>query len=424
MIRQKKSGLIFRMEPDENGNINCINCMYCTDCVNCTDCVGCVNCTSCVDCTYCINSVNCYDCDYYTNCVNCIDGRDCVDCSDCLNVFYDYNLQNVKYIYDLPYEIYEVNKNINYGFYGIVSGSYFTNLSFTSNNLPANCSLNSSTGIITGNISELGTYNFTVNMISDQLSTSQEITIYIGDTGRNLNCSNCTDCYNCINCENCSGCMNCVDCINCQGCLLSSNCIDCNNNFNIINCNYSTNLYRCNDCSSCNNCLLCYNCTNIKSSNFCKYVNGIKNEYTNLPYDIVDCEYCNLQYGDYGFYGLKGSPNNYITSDNISNAINNIYGLHKVNIGETISIKPNFKYAFWGYNYYFNFSSDDLPADLSLNKYTGEITGIYNSNIRINNYNIKLYYGDTNKYTLPLTIKRNSIKYNVYLSSNIFNYTK
>ena len=53
-----KPGILF---PDENGNINCINC---DNCYNCVDCENCVDCKNCVDCENCTNW-KCYRCKNY-----------------------------------------------------------------------------------------------------------------------------------------------------------------------------------------------------------------------------------------------------------------------------------------------------------------------------------------------------------------------
>jgi hypothetical protein len=62
---------------DENGNINCTNCVGCQNCINCQ------NCTNCVDCTGCQCCINCVDC---TGCQSCTGCNNCTGCMSCLNL--------------------------------------------------------------------------------------------------------------------------------------------------------------------------------------------------------------------------------------------------------------------------------------------------------------------------------------------------
>ena len=89
------------MEPDENGNINCINCSNCSNCKDCVNCEQCYQCIKCYNCTglcisgedygYCLPSFNCINCKDCVNCEKCIDCSNCDSCfllNDCYGLHY------------------------------------------------------------------------------------------------------------------------------------------------------------------------------------------------------------------------------------------------------------------------------------------------------------------------------------------------
>jgi hypothetical protein len=72
--------------PDENGNINCTNCVGCYNCIGCTNCRNCDGCTGCTDCKYCdgcTGCANCNRCGNCTGCANCERCHGCTGCQDC-----------------------------------------------------------------------------------------------------------------------------------------------------------------------------------------------------------------------------------------------------------------------------------------------------------------------------------------------------
>ena len=68
-------------DADENGNINCENCVDCRNCFNCRNCVGCNGCQNCEDCQRCYNCQNCIMCN---DCRSCIDSNDLEICRMCV----------------------------------------------------------------------------------------------------------------------------------------------------------------------------------------------------------------------------------------------------------------------------------------------------------------------------------------------------
>jgi hypothetical protein len=64
-ILNQKDDYIFNV--DENGNIDCYNCMYCERCTGCNNCKGCEDCDRCENCNRCEKCVKCYEC---KNCEN------------------------------------------------------------------------------------------------------------------------------------------------------------------------------------------------------------------------------------------------------------------------------------------------------------------------------------------------------------------
>ena len=81
--------------PDENGNIDCTNCVGCKNCIGCVDCVdchgctgctncnGCIRCTGCVNCKYCGSCTGCKGCDHCQKCTGCALCKKCEDCINC-----------------------------------------------------------------------------------------------------------------------------------------------------------------------------------------------------------------------------------------------------------------------------------------------------------------------------------------------------
>ena len=81
--------------PDENGNIDCTNCVGCKNCIGCVDCVdchgctgctncnGCIRCTGCVNCKYCGSCTGCTGCDHCQKCTGCALCKKCEDCINC-----------------------------------------------------------------------------------------------------------------------------------------------------------------------------------------------------------------------------------------------------------------------------------------------------------------------------------------------------
>ena len=81
--------------PDENGNIDCTNCVGCKNCIGCVDCVnchgctgctncnGCIRCTGCVNCKYCGSCTGCTGCDHCQKCTGCVLCEKCEDCINC-----------------------------------------------------------------------------------------------------------------------------------------------------------------------------------------------------------------------------------------------------------------------------------------------------------------------------------------------------
>lgn len=57
MLELQKKNFIFRhhrfevQSTDENGNVNCTNCVNCTRCVNCHNCTNCHGCVDCMGCS-------------------------------------------------------------------------------------------------------------------------------------------------------------------------------------------------------------------------------------------------------------------------------------------------------------------------------------------------------------------------------------
>ena len=72
--------------PDENGNIDCTNCVGCKNCIGCSNCINCDGCTGCANCRNCDGCTgcgNCYDCTGCTGCGNCYDCTGCTGCANC-----------------------------------------------------------------------------------------------------------------------------------------------------------------------------------------------------------------------------------------------------------------------------------------------------------------------------------------------------
>lgn len=53
---------------DENGNINCVNCISCVGCIDCVDCNGCISCVTCLGCYRCLGCSLCYKCSENISC--------------------------------------------------------------------------------------------------------------------------------------------------------------------------------------------------------------------------------------------------------------------------------------------------------------------------------------------------------------------
>ena len=77
--------------PDENGNINCTNCVGCTNCIGCTNCRNCDGCTGCTNCKYCTDCTGCVNCNRCENCTGC---TNCLMCYSCVEVSKGHNLRN------------------------------------------------------------------------------------------------------------------------------------------------------------------------------------------------------------------------------------------------------------------------------------------------------------------------------------------
>lgn len=71
--------------PDENGNINCTNCVGCKNCIGCTNCRNCDRCTGCTNCKYCTGCTGCANCNRCIDCTGCANCERCDSCTGCQN---------------------------------------------------------------------------------------------------------------------------------------------------------------------------------------------------------------------------------------------------------------------------------------------------------------------------------------------------
>ena len=85
--------------PDENGNIDCTNCVGCKNCIGCSNCRNCDGCTGCTNCRYCTGCTGCANCNYCKGCQNCdklTSCTDCEKCEDCINCHSCIQMKHVK----------------------------------------------------------------------------------------------------------------------------------------------------------------------------------------------------------------------------------------------------------------------------------------------------------------------------------------
>lgn len=275
------------MEPDENGNINCIDCIDCTNCTNCDSCTGCTNCTDCINCDSCTGCTNCFECtnctdctDYCENCAYCISCRYCryhgygyyskgmyggeysdhcyyieddyYGIKDCYNVISIKNLSSVgasivygnnmigfTYIDTVDYEggdidLSELSGYCSSDIYSITEVIYNDSI-----NLKPSIEFTSySISMFSATLPQGLTINKTTGVISGtyNLSESYSTNVTIQTTsefGGRTYTTPLTFIYNenrninCINCIGCSNCVDCIDCTNCNNCYNCSNCSDC-----------------------------------------------------------------------------------------------------------------------------------------------------------------------------------------------------
>ena len=286
-------------EPDENGNINCSNCVNCYQCVNCVNCEGCENCINCEGCRNCYNSFQLFNCENNYESSFCSNSRNCnnsilcnyIDArSDggifCYNVtLYAYSvgwkgpsvdINNYDGIgptdeydgYGISSNIYNVfelniNKYINihpiFDYYNIISlATIFKNCSEYVNqflNIPINISydltMNFSTGMsnineTTGVISYFTNYTQPTNIenINVQIIYSYgtdaiiPLKLYLPDENNNINCETCYNCTNCKKCNHCSYCINVSNSnylIDCTNCKYCNTCIYLNDKISVTN---------------------------------------------------------------------------------------------------------------------------------------------------------------------------------------------
>ncbi|MBR2022806.1 MAG: hypothetical protein IJ997_03855, partial [Mycoplasmataceae bacterium] len=373
------------MEPDADGNINCIDCAFCKNCTNCTNCTNCDYCSNCngchdcdyctylsnckwctdsfncIDCEHCNSSNDCIDCDVCRNCSNCTSCKyhcydcnncygcnncnDCYNCSNCTDCSYFDTCENCQgggnfavncknciisgnnVIYVQNDTLQEVAGNT------CSSNLYSIQRVFQTQrvNIDPNCVYTSNTQIIfsaTENIEYLdvtsnGNISGDINFFND-LSTDILVT-YQGLTYSvplNFNIVEPDENGN-VNCTNCTNCQRCWDCIECNGCA---------------------------DCKNCNNCNSCWECTNLQGCNYNdNCVNCLYGDY------CVDCIYCN---GCNSCVYLKGSADNYITKTrdfgDLSVNLGEIYSTECILFDKVLKHTSNnssiYKYGEWGSN--------------------------------------------------------------------------
>lgn len=248
------------MEPDENGNINCIRCDNCYNCIDCIDCINCINCRFCEGCSYCyysngliggnsadhcyvresnsmliknfnsIISVKNYARNNVTlfNLFSIIGFTLAEDYNDSLEVNLD--PEYVGYCSSDIYDITEVISGDPINLKPKIDFSSYSISMFTAD-LPTGLSINKTTGVITGlyNLSE--SYSTDVTIHTTELFGSEQYTTpltFVYNVNRNLNCINCTECSNCIDCIDCNNCTNCYNCSNCSDCSYFDTCENCN----------------------------------------------------------------------------------------------------------------------------------------------------------------------------------------------------
>lgn len=226
------------------------------NCINCRDSTALLNCNNCV---------NCSDSFYSSNCENVVFSDHCLNAKNfsysiyCQSLYDEYildganhqaigfvNSQEITVTITSNYcsqEIYSVqnyaigdNVTINPN----IQFTSYSQIIFSVNDLPANLTINNSTGVITGDYNITGSYSGSVKLIYNEHYPTPLVINYAADGNGNIRCSNCSDCMNCYECENCRNCTACSNCTSCENMALS------------INCNNSRNADYFDSCDNCN----------------------------------------------------------------------------------------------------------------------------------------------------------------------------
>lgn len=377
---------------DENGNINCIDCV---DCFRCTDCNKCFGCTDCTTCSYCIN---CTDC---TSCRDCIDSYHCYDgfgfintshvstgydAINCKNIYSSYvylggggNIYNYTFSSDGFINISSLSNSIT-NYYTITIDNYFREIlveplvtfssfvkfiyEFKPNGEMVEDINIDEDGIIQGTYwgqNNKITIGITPQFIDLEAFIDNNEIIWWWDSGDSFDYSvaieDCDELGN-IRCSNCSGLM-CYECKYCTG----NYCINCE----MCNGEYCIN---CKDIDIDAYSLILVNCEHIRDH--AEYADSCTN-IRNLGYSI-DCK------GPKNFELENVISSMYIRSSSLEDVdlgANSTIGstLYNIVSGGEISMIPQVTHTSFAKIIYTNL---DLPDTLELNSSTGEISGVYN----------------------------------------------
>lgn len=396
------------VEPDENGNVNCINCTNCQRCWDCIECNGCADCKNCNNCNSCWECMNLQSCSYYDNCVNCSNGDHCVDCIYCDScnscVYLKGSSANI--IQSKTGEFGDLSVNLG-EIYSSECVLFDKDLKYTSNN---------SSIYKYGQWDQYGQYcntfifNPTINkyITVEYNGISKQYPINVTyketfDTDYNGNV-NCTDCIDCAYCTDCTGCVNCVGCIGCTYCNECSECNDC------INCSKSIKLNKCNNVSLS---ICCSNSKNFDYGILCKYIDGDGWSYIYDCYNVKITQdntlswkgpKVSLDFDDIGFEYIDQIYEGF----GIPSSIYNVFDLNK---NKYVNIHPSYNSNDIIYlnnlliqysNYLFDMGGFDLQVyDISID--------VSNNNLNINNVGIISYL--TN-YTNPVNTEEINITIN------------
>lgn len=82
--------------PDEQGNVECEDCLNCKNCIMCKKCENCNGCIILNNCTNSHKCLNCNNCNGLIISKNCISCNSCINCENCVGVSGCCNLTNNK----------------------------------------------------------------------------------------------------------------------------------------------------------------------------------------------------------------------------------------------------------------------------------------------------------------------------------------